>query len=169
MNIVLKPLEKKHLEEATELYNYFVTNTTVTFHTEVFTPEEMATLLFQEESDIYTTLAVLDNEDFCGYAFLAPYKKRQAYRITAEISIYLKPEYTGKGIGKIVLEKMEQHAINNGIHSLIATICGENVASIKLFERNGYIICGALKEVGIKFGRSLDIVIMQKILDNKHD
>lgn len=165
MNIVFKPMEDKYLEAASVLYNYFVNNTTVTFHTETFSPEDMASLLYQEDGSLYITLAVLDNEELCGYAFLTPYKKRQAYRRSAEISVYLKPEYTGKGIGKIILKKMEQHAALNGIHSLIATICSENVASIRLFEKNGYNKCGVLKEIGMKFGRMLDIVIMQKILD----
>ncbi|NLU52938.1 MAG: N-acetyltransferase [Clostridiaceae bacterium] len=163
MNIRFEPFTDKYLDEAREIYNYYIKNTTVTFHTEEISVEEMKYILYQDD-DIYVTLAILDNDEFCGYAYIGPYKKRQAYRISGEVTLYLKPGYSGKGIGSIVLETLDAHARKNGIHSLIAVICGENTASIKLFAKNGYEQCGYLKEIGIKFGRMLDVVIMQKIL-----
>jgi phosphinothricin acetyltransferase len=70
----------------------------------------------------------------------------------------------GRGLGGRGAQFIEDVAKSNGIHVLVATICGENEASIRLFERNGYEKCAHFREVGKKFGRWLDVVAYQKIL-----
>jgi phosphinothricin acetyltransferase len=97
-----------------------------------------------------------------GYCFLTQYKKRQAYDRSAELSIYLKPGYTGKGIGSLALNYLETAARKAGIHMLIGTLCGENRASIQLMEKAGYSRCAHMKNVGEKFGKILDVVVYQK-------
>ena len=163
-DISFETMRDEFLPEAAEVYNYYVKNTTVTFHTERLDCEDMKSILYQDDP-IYISYAVLDSGKLCGYAYMAPYKKRQAYRISSEVTIYLKSEYAGKGIGSRVLELLEKHALKNGIHSFLAVICAENTASIRLFEKNGFIKCAHFKEVGMKFGRMLDVVVMQKILN----
>lgn len=163
MTISFKPICDAHLEKAADIYNYYIKNTTVTFHTESLSPEEMKPILYQDDP-LYITLAIYDGDDMCGYAYMAPYKKRQAYRISSEVTIYLDPKYTGKGIGTLVVKHLEEHAKANGIHSLISVICAENIASIQLFSKCGYEKCAHFKEIGMKFDRLLDIVVMQKIL-----
>lgn len=157
-------MRDEFLEQAADIYNYYVEATTVTFHTEKLGSEEMKAILYQDDP-IYISYAILDDGKLCGYAYMAPYKKRQAYRISSEVTIYLKPEYAGKGIGGQALVLLEKKALECGIHSFLAVICAENRASIRLFEKNGYQLCANFKEVGMKFGRMLDVVVMQKILD----
>ena len=84
--------------------------------------------------------------------------------MVAEVTIYLKPEYFGKGIGREVLLQMEQKALEVSIVVLMGIITAENEASVKLFERMGYEKCGHFKQVGEKFGRILDVVAYQKLL-----
>ena len=79
--------------------------------------------------------------------------------------MYLKPEFTGKGIGKIAVDFLEKVAIKQ-IKVIIASISGENAASIKLFQKMGYDQCAHYKQVGEKFGRLQDIVDYEKILVN---
>jgi phosphinothricin acetyltransferase len=105
----------------------------------------------------------MDNE-CCGFCYFSQYKKRQAYDRTAEISLYLKPEYTGRGIGKDVLTYLENVAKQNGISVLIGIISGDNENSIKLFERTGYEKCAHFRQVGEKFNKILDVVSYQKII-----
>lgn len=164
MNIHFEPFEDEYLKKAAEIYNHYIKNTTVTFHTEALTPDEMKTVLYQDDP-MYMTLGIFDGHELCGYAYMAPYKKRQAYRISSEVTLYLDPCYTGKGIGSRVLELFERHAGEHGIHTLLAVVCAENTASIKLFTSNGYEKCAHFREVGEKFGRMLDIVVLQKIFD----
>jgi L-amino acid N-acyltransferase YncA len=106
---------------------------------------------------------MLDNEP-CGFCYISQYKKRQAYDRTAEVSLYLKPEYTGMGIGKLALGFLEKVAIEKGISVLIGIISGDNENSIKLFEKQGYDKCAHYKQVGEKFNKILDVVSYQKIL-----
>lgn len=163
MNICFKPMKDENLQNAANIYNYYVENTTVTFHTEPLSAQEMKSILYQDDP-IYISFGIFDGDEFCGYAYMAPYKKRQAYRISSEVTLYLDPKLTGKGVGTMVLKLLEDHAREQGIHSFLAVICAENTSSIKLFLKNGYEKCAHFKEVGIKFDRMLDIVVLQKIL-----
>ena len=113
-------------------------------------------------SQKYPSFLIKDNDEIIGYCFLTQYKKRQAYDRSAELSIYLKPEFTGKGIGPVALNYLEVAAKNAGIHVLVGTLCGENYASIRLMEKSGYSKCAHLKNIGEKFGKILDVVIYQK-------
>jgi L-amino acid N-acyltransferase YncA len=96
--------------------------------------------------------------------FSYPYKKRQAYDRTAEVSLYLKPGWTGRGIGKIAMKYLENAAKSAGIRVLITTLSGDNIASIRLAEAMNYEKCAYLKNVGEKFGKVLDVVMYQKEL-----
>lgn len=161
--IRFQPMQDKYLPEAAAIYNYYIDNTTVTFHTEAQSGEDMKAILYQNDP-LYVTYAILDGDTLCGYAYMAPYKKREAYRISSEVTIYLKNGYSGKGIGTKAIGLVEEHALKQGIHSLLAVICAENEASLALFLKAGYVKCAHMKEVGMKFGRMLDVVIMQKML-----
>jgi phosphinothricin acetyltransferase len=79
--------------------------------------------------------------------------------------VYLSHENIGKGIGNAALRYIEEFAKGRGFHTLIATICGDNDKSIKVFVRNGYEKCAHFKQVGRKFGQWLDVVAYQKILE----
>ena len=83
---------------------------------------------------------------------------------TCALPIYLKPGYTGKGIGKQLLHFLEEEAVNSGISVLIGIISGDNENSLRLFERNGYQKCAHFKQIGEKFNKILDVMCYQKIL-----
>ena len=100
----------------------------------------------------------------CGYCYLSPYKKRQAYDRTAEITVYLKKEFTGRGIGRLALQRLEKEARPTFIKVLMGIITADNIQSIQLFIREGYEKCAHFKEVGEKFGKILDVVAFQKFI-----
>ncbi|HEX3006597.1 MAG TPA: GNAT family N-acetyltransferase, partial [Bacteroidales bacterium] len=100
-----------------------------------------------------------------GYVILGYYKPRQAYDFTSEVTIYLHPEQTGKGIGNQAMEFIEKIARERKFHALLGVICSENEASIRLFKKFGYWECANFKEVGLKYGRLLDVVVYEKILN----
>ena len=156
-------INESYLPKVREIYNYYIQNTTATFHIQPVTLDEMRRIVFYSDPRFKTYL-IFDHDQLCGYCILARYKEREAYSITAGASLYLHPEFTGKGIGSEALKFLESLALQNGFHSLIGGICLENTASIKLFEKNGYTKCAHYKEIGKKFGRLLDIVNYQKIL-----
>ncbi|HEY4784497.1 MAG TPA: GNAT family N-acetyltransferase [Bacteroidales bacterium] len=163
MSYYYRELREDDLPDIAAIYNYYVLNTSVTFHTHQLLPDEMRDLVFFDNPK-YKTFVIADDRNLYGYLIISQHKKREAYDGTAEVSIYLKPECTGKGIGSQVLKYAEETARKSSIHVLIATICGENRQSIKLFEKNGYIKCAHYKEVGKKFNQWLDVVAFQKII-----
>jgi phosphinothricin acetyltransferase len=144
-----------------EIYDYYILNTTATFHNEKITIPELREFLFIAHPK-YPSFILKENNMIIGYCFLAQYKKRQAYDRTAELSIYIQPEYTGRGIGVVALKYLEEAAKKSGIFVLVGTLCGENHASIRLLEKSGYTRCANLKNIGEKFGKILDVVIYQK-------
>lgn len=144
-----------------EIYTYYINNSTATFHIGSISNSEMKEILFFDDST-YESFVMKSDSNIVGYVLLSPYKKRQAYKRSAEVTIYIDPNYIGNGIGLKAINFIEEVAKEKEIKSLLSIICGENIASIKLFEKCGYSKCGHLKNVGEKFGRILDIVIYQK-------
>jgi phosphinothricin acetyltransferase len=156
-------VREKHLQSLAEILNYYVINTTVTFHTQVLSAEDMYAKVFFSDP-IYGTFLIMEEKEIVGYCTLMQWKKQQAYRHTAEVSIYLKPDFTAKGIGSHALNYLEKIAEQNDIRTLIAGCCAENTSSIKLFEKNKFVQCAYFKQVGFKFGRYLDTLYLQKVL-----
>jgi L-amino acid N-acyltransferase YncA len=156
-------IQEKHVQEITRIYNYYVLNSTISFHTEERTEEQMRLSLFDLHPRFESYLITQDHE-VRGYVLIAQHKNKQAYDVTGEVTIYLKPDCQGRGIGGQALGFIEEVAREQGFHTLVATVCMENEKSRYLFERHGYSQCALYKEIGYKFGRRLDIAVFQKIL-----
>lgn len=161
--LYLRPVEESFLPELTSIYNYYILNTTVTFHAKEIDIDGMKEILFDDDPR-FPSYAIFDGDELCGYCILAHFKKREAYDSTAEVTVYLKPGYERKGIGTYAVGRLEELAVQSGFHVLLAVICEENKGSIGIFSRLGYEKCAHYREVGMKFGRLLDVVCYQKIL-----
>ena len=160
LNILPATLE--HIESITEIYNEAVLNSTATFDTEPKSVEEQR-LWFNEHSDKYPILVVEENNDVVGWASLSRWSGRCAYEDTAEISIYIKDAYRGKGMGTKLLKKILEDGKAAGLHTVLARIAEGSDASIRLHKNAGFEYIGVMKEVGKKFGRLLDVHMMQLI------
>jgi L-amino acid N-acyltransferase len=99
-----------------------------------------------------------------GFASLSPYKERAAYRTTVEDSVYVHPDHTGRGIGRLLLGRLVDIARNSGFHSVIARIEAGGLASRALHTACGFDLVGVERQVGRKFGRWLDVAVMQIVL-----
>jgi len=161
--LLFEPLQPEHLQACLDIYGYYVENSTATFHTHVPSMVEFKEIVYIG-CERNKGFVILHNSRICGYVALGRYNIREAYADTGSIAIYLHPEYCSKGIGSAALDFIEHYACEQGFHSLIASICGENEQSIRLFERKGYVKCAHYKELGRKFGRLLDVVSYQKII-----
>lgn len=161
--ITFDEIKEEHLDEVLKIYTHYVLNTNATFHAHALSKDEMRELVFFENPK-YKTFVIKSADTINGYAILTQHKKREAYDGTAEVTVYLKPECIGKGIGSQAIKFIEDIAKQQNIHVLIAIICGENSKSINLFARNGFSKCAHYKEVGKKFGQLLDVIAYQKII-----
>jgi L-amino acid N-acyltransferase YncA len=100
-----------------------------------------------------------------GYACYGPYRARSGYRFTVEDSVYVRPDATGRGVGSRLLAALVEHARAAGHRQMVAAIgSSDNAASIALHESQGFVRAGVLTGVGVKLGRVLDVVLLQRAL-----
>lgn len=160
-----KELEPADLVEVQRIYNHYVLHNICTFHTEPLKLEEVTALLPIQDPKYHSYLVSCEGQ-IVGYAYLSRFKEREAYDRTAEVSIYLAPDFQGKGLGRLILDKLEADARSaSGIKNLIAVVTAENEGSVKLFLNAGYHQCAHYKRVGEKFGRVLDVLAFQKEIE----
>ncbi|MGB3092900.1 MAG: N-acetyltransferase family protein, partial [Candidatus Zixiibacteriota bacterium] len=107
-----------------------------------------------------------ENGIVVGWASLSKWSDRCAYSDTAEISLYVHHGHQGKGIGRKLLEAIVAEGQKAGLHTIIARIAEASEASIHLHKSVGFEHIGTMKEVGRKFGKLLDVYLMQKVYDN---
>jgi L-amino acid N-acyltransferase YncA len=160
-DVVFVEMKEEYIPKILQIYNYYVNQSTATFHMHELSAEEMKEILYYDDPR-FSSFVILHHGILCGYVILSRYSMREAYHITAEVTIYLDREYSGRGIGRDALNFIEKTAKERHFQVLIAKICGENTGSIRLFEKAGYVKCGHYTAVGYKFGRLLDAVSYQK-------
>jgi len=153
------------LAAVTEIYEHAVLHGTATF--ELIPPDltEM-TQRFNAlmEGGFPYLVAVLD-DDVVGYAYAGPYRARPAYRLTVENSVYLQPAIHRRGIGLQLLQRLIGECEARGYRQMIAVIGDSaNAGSIGVHSRAGFAMTGTFYNVGFKFGRWLDTVMMQRAL-----
>jgi len=163
IHLDIRTAGEKDVEKMVEIYNHYVRKTTVTFNTEEADTCQFLETFYADE-EYYTLKALCEEDRIIGFCSLNPFNKKEAYRRSAYVSVYLLPEFTGRGFGKKALLYLEETASSKNVHSLIALICTENERSCGFFEKHGYRRVGELKQAGEKFGRLLDVVYYQKII-----
>jgi L-amino acid N-acyltransferase len=165
--ITIRRASSDNLAAITAIYNEAILNTTATFDTQPKTIEQQKRW-FENHGDKYpVTVAELDN-DLVGWASLSKWSDRCAYSDTAEISLYIKAENRGQGIGRKLTDYILREGQKAGLHTLIVRIAEGNQASIHLAESVGFRHIGVMREVGRKFGRLLDVSLMQLIFDESY-
>jgi phosphinothricin acetyltransferase len=148
----------------TAIYNDAVLTTTATFDTEPKSVEERADWLSAHD-DRHPVLVAVIGDDVVGWACLSKWSDRPAYDGTAETSFYVAAEHRGRGIGRRLKEAIIAESRRLGYHTLIARVAEGSEASRHLNERAGFVHVGTLREVGRKFGRWLDVDVMQLMLE----
>jgi phosphinothricin acetyltransferase len=145
------------------IYNYYIMNTTATFDLGPISMEEFKNRIFIKHPK-YKTYLIYEENELLGFCFITQFRSKTAYDKTAEIGLYLKPEFTGKGLGAIIVNYLESVARQGHFETLIASISGDNLSSIKLFEKLGYEKCAHYKRIAEKFNRKVDIIDFQRVI-----
>jgi phosphinothricin acetyltransferase len=146
-----------------DIYNHFILNSTATFDVEPQTLEERLQW-YRETNDPYCAFVADSGGDVVAFGSLGPFRSKAAYRYTTENSVYVRPELHGRGIGRLLLARTVKVAKENGFRAIIARIAGDNPASVALHKRYGFEHVGTEREVGYKFERWIDVVVMQLTL-----
>jgi L-amino acid N-acyltransferase YncA len=145
------------------IYNLEVETSTVTFDLVARTASEQRAWL-AARAGAHTALVAVEAEEVIGFAALSPYKERPAYSTSVEDSVYVHRDHQGRGVGRLLLGTLVDAAQTSGFHAMFARIVGGHEASIRLHESHGFEIIGTEREVGRKFGKWLDVVVMQRLL-----
>lgn len=161
-HLLIRKATTEDIPAITEIYNDAVLNGVATFDTE---PKSVENRLdwFLQHGEPYPVLVAELEQKVIGWASLSCWSDRCAYNSTAEISVYFHPDYRGKGYGRQLMQTLLQAGNNGVLHTVIARITEGNKASIHLHEQLGFNHVGTLKEVGKKFGRMLDVHMLQKM------
>lgn len=164
MNIRLTQLQESDMPLVKEIYDYYTLRTTVVYFIQCVSIEELKTLVPIGDAHYQSFLIQTNQGEPCGFCYYSRFKPKEAFKISVELTIYLKPEYTGKGYGREALELIEPIIRKAGFSNIVALISGDNEASVRLFERCGYECCAHIRQVAEKFGKKLDLKMFQKLL-----
>jgi|SRR6185436_15772742 len=163
----IRATELKDIPSITDIYNDAILNTTATFDTEIKSIEDRVQW-FNNHGEKYPVLSAEMDGKVIGWASLTKWSDRCAYEKTAEVSVYIHKDYRAKGIGTKLLEHLILEGKKAGIHYMLARISEGNRSSIYIHEIFGFEHIGVMKEVGFKFGRFLNVHLMQKVFsENK--
>jgi phosphinothricin acetyltransferase len=161
----IRPATEADLPAITAIYVHAVRFGTATFEID---PPDLAemTRRFQTLDDgQFPYLAAELDGAVIGYAYAGPYRPRPAYRFSVENSVYFDPKAQGRGIGKLIMQELIMRCEQRGFRQMVAVIGDSaNVASIGVHRATGFRMIGTCENVGFKFGRWLDTVMMQRDL-----
>lgn len=165
--VQVRPGVENDLKALTDIYNHYIRETPITFDTAVFTPEERRPWLLSHPEDGPHRLKVAearDSQEILGYATSSAFRPKPAYTTSVEVTVYLAPDVTGRGIGTLLYESLFASLATEDLHRAYAGIAQPNEASARLHERFGFRHVGTYREVGRKFGRYWDVAWYEKDL-----
>ena len=163
---ILRDAKLEDLNQIVEIYNYYIRKSVVTFDLDVMTLEEWQHK-FEWVLSLKLPFVVAESAggQILGFAYVAPWRQKAAYRRTVEDSIYLRPAAIGKRVGTKLLSEIIDRSKAAGVKEIVAVISDKGAeSSIALHESFGFKHQGHLAKVGFKFGRWLGTVLMQKSL-----
>ena len=165
MPITLRDALPTDLPQILAIYNDAVRNTTAIWNeNEVDLANRQAWFTSRAEQG-YPILVAVEDEQVLGYASFGDWRPFEGFRHTAEHSVYVRDDQRGKGLGPLLMQALIERARACGKHVLVAAIERGNAASVRLHERLGFVVTGHMPQVGMKFGRWLDLTFMQLTLD----
>jgi L-amino acid N-acyltransferase YncA len=162
-DIVVRTATVDDADAIRTIYNVEVETSTVTFD---LVPRSLVDqrAWLAARTGAHTAVVAVDGREIVGFASLSPWRDRPAYSTSVEDSVYVHRDHQGRGIGKLLLGTVVDAARSSGFHAVFARIVGGHDASISLHAALGFEQVGIEREVGRKFGRWLDVVVMENLL-----
>jgi phosphinothricin acetyltransferase len=164
--VSLRAAQLGDAEQIAAIYNYEVENTTATFDLVPRTLQAQREWLAARSGAFSAIVAHEPIAGVIGFAALSTYRDRAGYRTTVENSVYVHREHQRRGVGRLLLSALLDSARDSGFHVVIARVDSQSAGSLALHKSLGFIEVGVEKQIGRKFGRWLDSVILQKMLND---
>ena len=162
--VSLRAAQESDAQAIAEIYNYEVENSTATFDLVPRSLEAQRDWITTRSGAFSAIVAVDSVAGVIGFAALSTYRDRAGYRTTVENSVYVHRHHQQRGVGKLLLAALLDSARDSGFHTVIARIDSHSTGSLALHRSLGFVEVGVEREIGRKFGRWLDSIIMQRML-----
>jgi L-amino acid N-acyltransferase YncA len=171
VSIVVRDCTIADLPASLAIFNELIPTTTVAWRAEPFTLEWRTEWFENQRERGFPVLVATDREGdddtIVGVASYGDFRNTpqfEGYRFSVEHSIHVAGDRRGRGIGRLLMDALVERARRAGLHVMVGAIDGENVDSIRFHERLGFVEVARMPETGFKFGRWLDLVLMQRVL-----
>ncbi len=156
--MIIRTAEEKDMQALLNIYNYEVEHGLATFDLNPKTMEERLVWFREHNVGNHPLIVAEADGKAVGYASLSHYRPKEAYAATVELSVYIDKDYRRRGIAeKLSSAILDMAREREDIHTVISVITGGNEASIRLHRQLGFVHCGTMREMGVKFGKLLDI------------
>ena len=153
---MIRPLKPQDIEACRTIYNYYVEHTVISFEETPLTIEQFAAMTEAVTAE-YPWIVYEEEGIIKGYACLSPFNSKSAYRVSADVTIYIDPFERGKGYGRQLMKELMKRAESCGIRTLISLVTDGNTPSERLHESFGFTKAAVLKNVGYKFDTWLNV------------
>lgn len=164
MDLTIRPATADDAAACADIYGFYVRHTHISFESEPPSTEEMARRIATSSARHAWLVAQEADGDVVGFAYAAPYSSREAYRWSAETSVYLEAGRRRTGAGRALYEALFERLAERGIRRLVAGLAMPNDASLGLHVALGFEVVGTLRRIGWKHGQWRDVMRLQKDL-----
>ena len=147
------------------IYNDVLATSTAIYRDEPATLDDRRSWMAARQAEGHPVLVAIDGGDVVGFAAFGGFRPWPGYRFTVEHSVHVRADRRGQGVGGALMRPLITRATALGMHVMIAGIDADNAGSIRVHERLGFTQAAHLRQVGFKFGRWLDLVLMQRLLE----
>ena len=163
MKIAFETILEEHRKSIIDIFNYYVLNTTAAYREEKVNYEFFDNFL--TDNSIIKFWVIKSDDEVIGFCTLEYFKNISSFQKTGDVMYFIRPEFTGKGIGSQVLVKLENDAIERGITKIVVDISDDNNGSLRFHKKNGFKQYGKLVNCWEKHGKKLGIVFLEKKLN----
>ncbi|MCB6178764.1 N-acetyltransferase family protein [Rhodobacter sp. Har01] len=161
---MIRPATAMDAPALAALWNPWIIDTAATFNPTPKAPQEIARLIEARRTEGHAFLVAEPGGEVLGFATYAQFRGGAGYARTMEHTVILAEASRGRGIGRALMQALEAHARAAGAHQMIAGVSGENPEGRAFHDRLGYRLIATVPQAGYKFGRFMDLWLMQKFL-----
>jgi phosphinothricin acetyltransferase len=159
-----------HAEQILAILNEAIANSTALYDYKPRTRANMAGWFDAKQAGRFPVIGALDDDDrLAGFASYGTFRAWPAYKYSVEHSVYVHVDHRGKGLGRLLMQRLIAAAIEQQYHVMIGAIDVSNVGSIRLHLQLGFEHAGTIRQAGFKFGRWLDVAFYQRVLETPAD
>ena len=163
--MMIRPATEQDIPAITAIFNEAVANSNAIWTEKQDSEAERLTWMKARLALGYPVLVTAEGPVVLGYGTFGDFRAFPGYRYSVEHSVYIDADHRGRGLGRVIVDELVAAATALGKHVMIAGIDGGNPASLRLHAQAGFVEVARMPEVGRKFGRWLDLVFMQRVLD----